>query len=80
MMVDISGFTKITERLARHVDGAERLVEFLNEYFGALVGVVTAHGGDIGRLGSRVCAWELFWAGRMVSQARETRGTHSYSP
>lgn len=45
---DISGFTALTERLTRKGPlGAENLSHALNEYFGKLVDVVRAGGGDV---------------------------------
>lgn len=48
MFADISGFTAMTERLARKgTVGAEELSRLLNEYFGQLVDLVREHGGDV---------------------------------
>ena len=51
VFADVSGFTKLSERLAaaaeREGGGSESLVAYLNEYFGELIDVVTAHGGDV---------------------------------
>ena len=45
---DISGFTALTEKLAeRGPSGAEELTRQLNGYFGQLIDLITAHGGDI---------------------------------
>ncbi|MCB0034727.1 MAG: adenylate/guanylate cyclase domain-containing protein, partial [Anaerolineales bacterium] len=45
---DISGFTALTERLARKgAVGAEELSDTLNRYFGQLVDIVRFHGGDV---------------------------------
>ena len=48
VFVDISGFTKLTERMAEQSDGAERLVAFLNDYFSRLIDTVYQHGGEYG--------------------------------
>jgi class 3 adenylate cyclase/tetratricopeptide (TPR) repeat protein len=45
---DISGFTRLAERLAQQGPaGAEELSHLLNDYFGRLISIVTAHGGDV---------------------------------
>ncbi|MFL5586808.1 MAG: adenylate/guanylate cyclase domain-containing protein [Ktedonobacteraceae bacterium] len=48
LFADIAGFTALTERLAQHSPaGAEELISLLNRYFGQLIDIVTAHGGDV---------------------------------
>lgn len=48
LLADVTGFTPLTERLARHGPaGVEELTLLLNTYFGHLVDLVTAHGGDV---------------------------------
>lgn len=48
LFADISGFTALSERLAqRGPAGAEELTEILNRYFGHLIELVSAHGGDL---------------------------------
>jgi class 3 adenylate cyclase len=48
LFVDLAGFTQLTERLAGDgPDGAERLSEILDDYFGRMTAVVEAHGGDV---------------------------------
>lgn len=48
LFVDISGFTPLAERLAqRGAVGAEDLSRLLNVYYGHLIDVILAHGGDI---------------------------------
>jgi class 3 adenylate cyclase len=48
LFADISGFTALTERLAAEGPaGAEQLTRLLNTYFGRLIDIVTAHGGDV---------------------------------
>ena len=50
LIADVSGFTTITERLAeRGAAGAEELTRVLNEYFGQVIDVILAQGGDIVR-------------------------------
>lgn len=50
LIADVSGFTTITEQLAeRGAVGAEELTRLLNAYFGRVIDVITAHGGDIVR-------------------------------
>lgn len=47
-MADVSGFTTLAERLAaRGPDGVEALSRLVNRWFGAMVDVIEAHGGDI---------------------------------
>src|SRR5437764_4887115 len=48
LFADISGFTSLTERLAEHGrSGVEELTAMLNDYFGQIIKVVTADGGDV---------------------------------
>jgi class 3 adenylate cyclase len=48
LFADISGFTALTERLARTgPGGVEELTELLNGCFGQLVQLVVDHGGDV---------------------------------
>lgn len=47
MFCDVSGFTKLTEKLALNGEGAEGLKTKLNSFFGQLNRVVGGHGGDI---------------------------------
>ncbi len=48
LFADIAGFTALTERLAqRGPAGAEELTTLLNHYFGQLIDVVSAHGGEV---------------------------------
>src|SRR5690349_10073545 len=48
LFADISGFTALTERLAQQGPaGAEKLTAILNAYFGELIELITAHGGEI---------------------------------
>ncbi len=48
LFADISGFTALTEKMARQGPaGAEELTALLNSYFGRLINLITQHGGDI---------------------------------
>src|SRR5574339_1064630 len=48
LFADISGFTKLTEQLAeRGPAGVETLARLLNEYFGLLIDIIHAYGGDV---------------------------------
>ena len=48
LFADISGFTALTEALGRRGDvGVEDVTRCLNDYFGRLIDVIVAHGGDI---------------------------------
>lgn len=48
LFADISGFTALTEQLARQGPaGAEILTTILNDYFGELIALIHAHGGDV---------------------------------
>ena len=48
LFADISGFTSLTERLAKKgAVGAEELTAALNSYFGELIGIVGRFGGDV---------------------------------
>jgi class 3 adenylate cyclase/tetratricopeptide (TPR) repeat protein len=48
LLVDVSGFTELTERFARQGAAAvEELSKILNSYFGRMADVIAQHGGDI---------------------------------
>ena len=48
LLADISGFTALTESLARRGEGgAEDLTRCLNVYFGRLIDLLVEHGGDV---------------------------------
>jgi class 3 adenylate cyclase len=48
LLVDVSGFTALTERFAAQgAGGAEQLSNILNHYFGEIADLVTGSGGDI---------------------------------
>ena len=48
LLVDVSGFSALTERfVAQGATGAEELSLILNRYFGQMVDIITACGGDI---------------------------------
>ena len=48
LFADVSGFTPLAERLSgRGPQGVEELSRALNAYFGQLIDLITAHGGDI---------------------------------
>lgn len=48
LFADISGFTLLTERLAeKGPTGVESLARILNEYFGQLIDIIHAYGGDV---------------------------------
>ena len=50
LIADVTGFTTITERLAEQgAAGAEELTRVINEYFGHVIDIILAHGGDIVR-------------------------------
>ena len=59
LFADISGFTALAERLAqRGPGGAEELTRLLNSYFGRLIDLVNAHGGEIVKFaGDALLAW-----------------------
>ena len=49
LFIDVSGFTALNERLAkeRGHEGCEIVLQHLNSYFGPLIDLVHAHGGDV---------------------------------
>lgn len=48
LFTDISGFTSLTEKLSQlRETGIEEISRILNDHFGQLIIMVTAHGGDI---------------------------------
>ena len=52
LFVDISGFTKMSERLARHGNlGAEEVTDAVEACFGALLALAYAAGGSLLKFG-----------------------------
>ncbi len=50
LLADVAGFTTVTETLTRRgPDGAEETTRILNRYFGQLIDLIRAHGGDIAK-------------------------------
>ncbi len=50
LFADISGFTRLSERLAgRGAHGVEDLTRILNSYFGRLIEIIHTHGGDVAK-------------------------------
>src|SRR6476659_6414990 len=48
LFADISGFTAMTEQLLQQgPQGLEQITEILNSYFGRLIALIGAHGGDV---------------------------------
>jgi len=48
LFADISGFTRLTERLAeKGPTGVENLARILNEYFGQIIDIIHEYGGDV---------------------------------
>ena len=67
LFADISGFTALTERLARTGPaGVEELTELLNDCFGRLVKLVVDHGGDVVKFAgdALLALWPADEAGR----------------
>jgi class 3 adenylate cyclase/tetratricopeptide (TPR) repeat protein len=61
LFADISGFTALSEQLAeRGAEGVETLTQVLNGYFGQLIDLITAHGGDVIKFAGD--ALLAFWA------------------
>ena len=61
LFADISGFTDLTEQLARKgAGGTEELTSILNSYFSRLLELVSDHGGDTLKMAGDglVVAWE----------------------
>jgi class 3 adenylate cyclase/tetratricopeptide (TPR) repeat protein len=60
LFADISGFTRLTERLAeRGPVGVEKLAYLLNDYFGQLIDIVYECGGDVIKFAgdAMIAAW-----------------------
>jgi class 3 adenylate cyclase/tetratricopeptide (TPR) repeat protein len=60
LIADVSGFTAMTESLARRgAVGAEALCQLMNDYFGHAIAVIVAHGGDVIRFAgdALLAAW-----------------------
>jgi len=52
LFADISGFTAMSERLSTlGQEGAEQITALVNRYFGAMLDVLFAHGGDLFKFG-----------------------------
>lgn len=79
LFADISGFTLLAERLAkRGPTGVETLAMILNEYFGQLIDIVHAYGGDVVKFAGDavMAAWSIEAAGQgNISNADRRRWT-----
>jgi len=79
LFADISGFTLLTERLAkRGPAGVETLARILNEYFGQLIDIVHEYGGDVVKFaGDAVMAtWSVETSGEVaIAQADRRKWT-----
>jgi class 3 adenylate cyclase len=50
LFADVSGFTPLTEGLARRgAEGPEELTDLLNRYFGAMIALLEAEGGEVAK-------------------------------
>ena len=47
IFADASGFTALTEKLAKSRDGAELMCRIMNRFIGAIIEIVHQHGGDV---------------------------------
>ncbi|MBD1914774.1 MULTISPECIES: adenylate/guanylate cyclase domain-containing protein [Cyanophyceae] len=71
MLADISGFMTLTEHLARQGPaGVEVLTERLNAFFGELIDLITAHGGDVIKFAGD--ALLSFWSTATHGESLET--------
>lgn len=60
LFTDVSGFTSLTEQFAQQGSaGVEMLTEHLNAYFGELIELIYAHGGDVIKFvgDALLCLW-----------------------
>jgi len=68
VFADASGFTKLTETLARQPNGAEHIGKTLNDFFGPLIAIVHQHGGDIIKFSGD--ALTIIWAAQEPAPPR----------
>ncbi|KAG2385747.1 hypothetical protein C9374_002896 [Naegleria lovaniensis] len=47
LMLDVSGFTPLTETLSKEPNGAELLTKYMNNYFTTLISYIYEFGGDV---------------------------------
>jgi class 3 adenylate cyclase len=74
VFVDISGFTKMSERLARHGKvGAEEVTDVLGAVFARLLAVAYANGGGLIKFGGDAL---LLWFSGAEHAVRGTRAAH----
>jgi len=69
VLMDASGFTALTEALARQTGGAEEIGIYLNGFFGPLIDIVTSFGGDILKFGGD--AITILWPVQAGDEAGE---------
>lgn len=56
MFADVSGFTALSEAMARYgPEGAEYLAKHLNSYFSQMVKIIASMGGDIFKVRGWCC-------------------------
>ena len=72
LLIDISGFTRLTERLAEHgAAGLEELTGVLNGYFDRLIERISEHGGDVVKMAgdALIALWTTSEAGDSLASA-----------
>eukprot|EP00928_Gymnodinium_smaydae_P033690 TRINITY_DN24068_c0_g2_i1.p1 TRINITY_DN24068_c0_g2~~TRINITY_DN24068_c0_g2_i1.p1 ORF type:complete len:1203 (-),score=184.12 TRINITY_DN24068_c0_g2_i1:187-3795(-) len=72
VFADASGFTKLTESLARQPQGAERIGATINGFFGPVIDIVHQHGGDIIKFSGD--ALTIVWVAEDLSGRRDAHG------
>lgn len=76
LFADITGFTALAEDLAQlGPTGAETLSEVLNEYFGRLIDLITAYGGDVVKFAGD--ALLAVWPEQDGLAGNQTRAVHA---
>eukprot|EP00055_Hartaetosiga_balthica_P015029 m.86392 g.86392 ORF g.86392 m.86392 type:complete len:1302 (-) comp8758_c0_seq1:118-4023(-) len=73
LFADASGFTKMTQQLSRHENGAEELSKIINAFFSPLLTIVDTFGGDVVKFSGD--ALTIVW---FVDQ-EESERTHGYT-
>jgi class 3 adenylate cyclase/tetratricopeptide (TPR) repeat protein len=72
LFADISGFTRLSERLCdRGPDGLEELTEALNAYFDRLIELIASHGGDVVKMAgdALIAVWPTEVLGETIELA-----------
>mmetsp|Transcript_43719 Transcript_43719/g.103237 ORF Transcript_43719/g.103237 Transcript_43719/m.103237 type:complete len:1247 (-) Transcript_43719:28-3768(-) len=78
VFADASGFTALTERLAKHQKGGEKIGQSLNDFFGPIINIINSYQGDILKFSGD--ALTIVWPAHTDSNVNKDLLSQSTSP